>query len=82
MPPLPAAAYRLAALALCAAVLFVEHLRLAWQARARENGARRLALALAVPGAPAVLAWRDGRRGSAAVYALLALGYLVLLLWR
>ena len=65
-------------LSACAAVLVLEHLRLALQARGRN--AARTAVAFLVPGAPLVYAWGRGSRVAPAVYAIFVITYLILLL--
>jgi hypothetical protein len=74
MPPLPPAAYRYLALCVCAAWLLVDHVQLAWRAPRR-------ALALLVPGAGALFAWREGRRVAAVRYGVLLVAYVALRLW-
>jgi hypothetical protein len=77
IPTPTAATARLLALALCASVFVIEHLRLALRAR-RGGSAGRLALALVVPGVGAVLAWQQGRRVAPAFYVALGVAYLAL----
>lgn len=79
MVPLSPAVVRLAALAVCAALLLIEHMRLALGA-ARVEGALRGALALVLPGLGAVMAWRRGARAGPIAYVVLTLAYLLLLL--
>lgn len=74
------ATVRWLALALCAAALLIEHVRLAVRAR-HGAGAGRVALALAVPGAGALFAWRKGERVAPVLYGALAAAYLLLLCW-